>query len=221
MVGLEEVDRPGPEPSEEVWKLDLHVHGRNLEITEKTQEHIESKLKQIDRHLPGISDVTVELACEATRSNNDRIVAQVTLHVGGTLLRAQQRAGNTKAAVNSVAQALDQQIKRYKSHAYRSERSRLASRSANLETVASYDDTGGPDEGIMAGPAATGGGSADGQVVRVKEFEMEPTSVEEAAAQMQFLGHSFYMFLDSESEKHGVLYLRRDGNYGLIQPKSS
>ena len=57
-------------------------------------------------------------------------------------------------------------------------------------------------------------------MVRVKEFEMEPMSVDEAAVQIQFLGHSFYMFLDSETDKHSVLYLRGDGNYGLIQPRS-
>ena len=206
--------------------MDLHINGRNLEITDKTREHVESKLDQIDRHLPGISGASVELAYEATRSNDDRIVAQVTLHVGGTLLRAQRRAANTKAAVNSVAQALDQQIKRYKSHAYRSERSRQGGRAASQETEASYANTSGPDaNGPDVGPAdgleAPDSGFADGQVVRVKEFEMEPMSVDEAAVQMQFLGHSFYMFLDSESDKHSVLYLRGDGNYGLIQPKTA
>ena len=189
--------------------MDLHIFGRNLEITDKTREHVENKLDQIDRHLPGISDATMELAYETTRSNDDRIVAQVTLHVGGTLLRAQQRAANTKAAVNSVVKALDQQIQRYKSHAYRSERSRLAGRGS-----------GGPDEEPISVLEETDDGSADGHVVRVKEFDMEPMSVDEAAVQMQFLGHSFYMFLDSESDKHSVLYLRGDGNFGLIQPKS-
>ncbi len=205
--------------------MDLHIYGRNLEITDKTREHVESKLNQIDRHLPGISGASVELAYEATRSNDDRIVAQVTLHVGGTLLRAQRRAGNTKAAVNSVAQALDQQIKRYKSHAYRSNRNRQGGRAANEETEASYATAGRPDASGPSvspdGPEAPDSGYSDGQVVRVKEFDMEPMSVDEAAVQMQFLGHSFYMFLDSESEKHSVLYLRGDGNYGLVQPKSA
>ena len=190
--------------------MDLHIFGRNMEITDETRQHVETKLDQIDRHLPGISDATMELAYETTRSNDDRIVAQVTLHVGGTLLRAQQRAANTKAAVNSVVKALDQQIQRYKSHAYRSERSRLAGRGSD-----------GPDEEPIAVLEETHDGSADGHVVRVKEFDMEPMSMDEAAVQMQFLGHSFYMFLDSESDKHSVLYSREDGNYGLIQPKSA
>jgi len=62
--------------------LELHIYGRNLDIDDKTREHVESKLDQIDRHLPGLSNATVELAYGATRSQNDRIVAQVTLRVG-------------------------------------------------------------------------------------------------------------------------------------------
>lgn len=191
--------------------MELHIYGRNLEIDDTVREHVESKLNLIDRHLPGITNVTVELAFEATRSHNDRIVAQVTLHVGRTLLRAQQRAATTKSAVSSVAKTLDRQIERFKSHAYRSERSRLAGRGG----------VGDEAPGEIANNGATGSTEvfAGGQVVRLKEFDMELTSVEQAAAQMQFLGHDFYMFLDSESDKLSVIYLRGDGNYGLIQPK--
>ena len=64
--------------------MELHIYGRNLDIDDKTREHVESKLDQINRHLPGLSNATVELAYEATRSQNDRILAQVTLHVGQT-----------------------------------------------------------------------------------------------------------------------------------------
>ena len=85
---------------------------------------------------------------------------------------------------------------------------------ASQETQASYADTNEPDKKSTDGLDAADGGFENGQVVRVKEFDMEPMSVDEAAVQMKFLGHSFYMFLDSESDKHGVLYLRGDGNYG-------
>jgi len=202
--------------------LDLHIYGRNLNIDDKTREHVESKLDQIDHHLPGISNVTVELAYEATRSQNDRIIAQVTLHVGRTLLRAQQRAATTTSAINSAAQSLDRQVKRFKSHTYRSERSRQASRGANNDSERTYPEGFEPSpsaELSANGTAAVDEEFSDGQVVRLKEFDMEPTSVDNAAAQMQFLGHSFYMFLDSEANKHSVLYLRGDGNYGTIQPK--
>ena len=194
--------------------MELHIYGRNLEISDRTREHVESKLDQINRHLPGISNATVELAYEATRSHNDRVVAQVTLHVGRTLLRAQQRDANETTAINSVAKALDQQVKRFKSHTYRSERGRLAGRDATEEAFADK-----PEPTFSNSTSVMDEMFANDQVVRLKEFEMEPTSVDEAAVQMRLLGHDFYMFLDSETDKHSVLYLRGDGNYGMIQPR--
>ncbi len=92
--------------------MELHIYDLNLAIDDKTREHVASKLDQIDRRR-GLSNATVELAYEATPSQNDRIVAQVTLHVGRTLLRAQQQAATTTSAINSVAQSLDRQIKRF------------------------------------------------------------------------------------------------------------
>ncbi|MDA1127539.1 MAG: ribosome-associated translation inhibitor RaiA [Chloroflexi bacterium] len=144
--------------------MDLQISGRNLEISDQTREHVRKKLDQIDRRLPGIAGASVELAYEETRSSDDRIVAQVTLNVGGTLLRAQRRAATTSVAVNSVARALDRQIKRYKSHAYRSERSRQGGRAANQETEASYASTGGPDEGTAVGLETRDGGSKMGKL---------------------------------------------------------
>ncbi len=194
--------------------MELHIYGRNLEISDRTRKHVESKLDQINRHLPGISNATVELAYEATRSHNDRVVAQMTLHVGRTLLRAQQRDANETTAINSVAKALDQQVKRFKSHTYRSERGRLAGRDATEEAFADK-----PEPAFSNSTSVMDEVFANNQVVRLKEFEMEPTSVDEAAVQMRLLGHDFYMFLDSETDKHSVLYLRGDGNYGMIQPR--
>ena len=184
--------------------MELHIHGRNMDINNRTREHVESKLAQIDRHLPGISNATVELAFEDTRSNKDQLVAQVPLRMGRTLLRAQQRAANSKTAVNNATKALDQQNKRFKSHTYRSGRGRSSGREA-AEAEESAE--------------ALSDGTDDGQVVQLKEFNVEPISVNEAAAQMRFLGHDFFMFLDSESDKHSVLYVRGDGNHGMVQPK--
>ena len=174
--------------------MELHIYGRNLDIDDKTREHVESKLDQIDRHRPGLSNATVELAYEATRSQNDRIVAQVTLHVGRTLLRAQQRAATTTSAINSVAQSLDRQIKRFKSHTYRSERNRQAGRVAVSAAEMTYPEDALSIPSMDASSndtAAMDEELSDGQVVRLKEFDMEPTSVDDPAAQMQFWGHSF------------------------------
>ena len=188
--------------------VEVKLHATNLEINEAVRQHIHQKLNQIDRHLPGISSVVVELASEPTRSQKDRIVDQVTVKIGGSILRAEQRASNTKAAINLVTEALNRRVERYKSHAYRSQRARqnVPLRAQEIEE-ANLPDRSWEE----AGPSRD-------ELVRTKRVRMEPMSADEAAFQMQLLGHSFFMFLDRDSGQHNVVYLRDDGNYGLIQP---
>ena len=188
--------------------MELHIQGRNVEINDQVRNHVQQKLGQLGRHLPGLSRVTVELASESTRAQSDRVVAQVTLAVSGSVLRAEQRGSSTKTAINSVAEVLARRIERYKSRAYHSERAKKTPplRSQEAEAVAQ-----GPDP-------LESEGLAGGDLVKIKRFNMKPMTVEEAAFQMQLLGHRFFMFLDSESDRYNVLYLRDDGNFGLIQP---
>ena len=190
--------------------MDLQIQGRNLDISDQIKEHVTKKLGLIERHLPNIGRADVEIASEATRAQKDRVVVQVTLNVSGTLLRAQQRAATTKAAVNAVAQVLDRQIKRYKGQVYRSEREARGA----LEFDAG---AGPPTEEVLAENEL----GRIGTLGRVKHFNMEPMTVEQAARQMQQLDHTFYMFLDSETNLYSVLYMRGDANYGLIQPTVS
>jgi putative sigma-54 modulation protein len=182
----------------------LQIPGRNLEINDQVRNHISQKLDQLGRQLPGLTNATVELASEATRAQQDRVVAQVTLDVNGSILRADQRAPNTRTAINSAIEVLTRRIERYKSQTYHSERARqtLPRRAREAEEAApevSSDLT-------------------DGGMARVKRFVMTPMTVEEAAFQMQLLGHHFYMFLNRDSNHHNVLCQREDGNFGLIQP---
>ena len=94
---------------------------------------------------------------------------------------------------------------------YRSERASRNAPDADLVVSQSLlSENGAADDEATAAPA--------GDLVRIKRFDMEPMSVEEAALQMQYLDHSFYMFLDAETNRYSVLYRRADANYGLIQP---
>jgi ribosomal subunit interface protein len=148
--------------------LDLQIHGRNLEISAQIKEHVTDKLGLIDRHLPNIGRADVEIALEATRAQKDRVVVQV--NVSGTLLRAQQRAANAKAAVNAVAQALDRQIKRYKGQVYRSER----------EARGALEFDAGADRATEEALAETELGRI-GTLSRVKHFNMGSRPADAAA----------------------------------------
>ena len=146
-------------------------------------------------------------------------MVQVTLDVHGTVLRGEHRAASTTAAINSVAEALDRRVKRYKSQAYRSERARrMIPLGAQQAEQIEAEDLVPSDVDTQPEGDADGGSLPVGVLVRVKRFDMKPMTVEEAAFQMQLLGHTFFMFLDSESEQYNLLYQRDDGDYGLIQP---
>ena len=188
--------------------MELKIQTRNVEINDQVRRHITKKLGLINRHLPGITEAAVPVASEPTRSQQDRIVVQVTLDVNGDILRGEQRAASTTAAINAVAEVLDRRIERYKSRTYRSERARQLPplRTQEAEEMAQPRD-------VIEGELLP-----DGTLVRVKGFHMKPLTVEEAAFQMQLLGHDFFMFLNSESDQHNLLYRRDDGDYGLIQP---
>ena len=192
--------------------MDLRIQGRNIEITRSMREHVTAKLASLDRHLPAIARAEVEMASESTRSQQDRVVVQVSLNVGGDLLRAQRRAGNARAAVNATVDALDRQLNRWKAHTYRSERqSRHAPDADSVVEALSAVEADSPSEGSEAL-------TPTGDLVRIKRFNMEPMSVEEAALQMQYLDHDFYMFLDADTNRYSVLYRRNDANFGMIQP---
>ncbi len=191
--------------------MDLNIQGRNIEITRSMKEHVASKLASLDRHLPSIARAEVEMSSEPTRSQQDRVVVQVSLTVGGNLLRAQRRAANARAAVNAAAEALDRQVNRWKAHTYRSERQSRNAPDADLVAREPLPQENGAEDDLeLMAPS--------GDLVRIKLFDMEPMSVEDAALQMQYLDHSFYMFLDAETNRYSVLYRRADANYGLIQP---
>jgi len=198
--------------------VEVSIQTRNLEINDRVRQHITRKLDHINQHLPGISRALVEVASEPTRAQHDRIVVQVTLDVNGSLLRGEQRGANTTAAINSVAEVLDRRIQRYKSRAYRSERARRITPLSAQQAEEAEAAAAGSDVEIELDSETDDGAGPGGALIRIKRFDMKPMTVEEAAFQMQLLGHKFFMFLNSETEQYNLLYQRDEGDYGLIQP---
>ena len=188
--------------------MDLQIQARNLEVNDQVRNHISQKLDQLGRYLPGLTSATVELASEATRSQQDRVVAQVTLDVNGSILRAEQRAPNTRAAINSATEVLTRRIERYKSRTYRSARARQTQSLPVQEAEEATQEVNTEEVAELA----------DGGQIRVKRFAMTPMTMEEAAFQMQLLGHHFFMFLNKDTGHHNVIYQRDDGDFGLIRP---
>ena len=192
----------------EVGVMDLQLRSRNFKIDDTVQEYATKKFNRLDRLLPDDSHAEIEVSSSSTRAHSDLVKIQATIKSRGTILRAEQLGPNAKASIDAVVDILERKIAKFKSQTYRSKRAKNSTPFRVLQAEAA-EQTIGPEEGEIL---------ADGTLVRLKRFSMEPMTLEEAAWQMEMVGHSFYMFLNDESSQHNVLYRRDDGNYGLIQP---
>lgn len=182
----------------------VDVQARNIRLTDRIKEHIEKKAGKLDHYLPAIEEVYVELNhLKSARDANDRNVAQVTVRGKGLILRTEERADEVLAAFDTAIDNLHRQIDRYKGRHYRG---RGDGRSASdvIEEPAPLDETG----------------ELPPLVARRKHFRISPMNELEAVEQMKLLDHdNFFVFYNAETSKVNVLYRRRDGSYGLIEPE--
>jgi putative sigma-54 modulation protein len=177
----------------------LQVKGKNLEVPPAIREYAESKLAKLDRHLHENAQVEVELSMERNPSIAEAHVAEATVWTKGPVVRARESSSDMKASIDLLVGKLERQVKRA-----REKRRRNPIR---LRRSA-------PTEGQLSEPT-----SEEPRIVRVKQFALKPMSAEEAVLQLELLGHDFFVFQNADSSEVNVLYRRRDGNYGLIEPQ--
>lgn len=191
--------------------MELFIASKNLEINQQARAYIEKKLAPLARHLKTIDQAKVEVRRERTRSAQDNVVIQATLSMNNTLLRAEERAATVNAAVDMVARALGRQVMRYKERHFTNLVARKGGPDTSIRAPEAISD--GPDQEEEAVTAPSG------KLVRVKRFPMKPLTVEEAAEQMELLGHDFFFFVNADDQQYNVLYRRKDGDYGVIEPE--
>ena len=185
------------------------LNARNLDLTDRLRSQIERKLQRLDRITHEMAEADVELIGHASHSSDSAQVAEVTLRNNGDVLRSTASGSTPIAALDIVIDKLERQVVRTKERPG-SVRKR---HSDEIESVMHREALGTID-------APAQGRTADGppSVVKSKRFDMLPMFEEDAIGQMEELGHSFFVYLDAETEQIAVLYRRSDGNYGLIQP---
>ncbi len=177
--------------------MQVIISGKNMEVSDWLREYVEKKVSKLDRYLPSLTEVRVELAQEDTKSAKQSQVVQVTLRANGAILRGEERSSDLTAATDAVMEKLHKQIERYKAKRYR--------------------DRSDGERAPLAIESPTPAESP--RIVRVKRFRTPPMTEEEAIEQMELLGHNFFVFRNRESDTINVLYRRNDGNYGLIEPE--
>lgn len=185
--------------------MNLVVRGRNINITPRLEEYVDKKVGKLDRYLPTIDEARMELAVEETRSAQHSQIAQLTVRSRGHILRAEERGQDIFAAIDAVAEKMQRQITRYKDRLYErgQQRGTASVRTPELELL--------PEAEFEEEPL--------GAIVRTKKFPVTPMVAEEALEQMELLGHDFFIFFNSEVNGINVLYRRKTGDYGLLQPE--
>lgn len=181
----------------------VEVQTRHIRLTERIEEYVSKKAGNLDHYLPAIDEARVELAhYKAARDANDRNVVQVTVFGKGFTLRSEERADEALAAFDKALDKLQRQIERYKGKKHHG---RGDGRSASDVVEEVFDDETGELSPLFA---------------KRKKFVLFPMTEDEALIQMRNLGHdNFFVFYNVETSKVNVLYRRRNGSYGLIEPE--
>jgi len=177
----------------------LQVKGRNLEVSEQIRQYAEEKMGKLDRLVSDPTRVELELAVEKNRSIAENHVAEATVWTKGPTLRARESSSDMKASIDQLVGKLERQVKRYR------EKRRVAPRRHARDGGVPMEQPVELEESETA-------------IVKTKQFSVSPMSAEEAVLQLELVGHDFFVFRNAATDGINVVYRRRDGDYGLIEP---
>ncbi|OLO38111.1 ribosomal subunit interface protein [Alkalihalophilus pseudofirmus] len=182
--------------------MNFNIRGENLEITPALRSYVEKKVSKVEKYFDStpLSEVHVRLQV----MNNDNII-EVTIPMPQLLLRAEEKHEDMYAGIDLVVEKLERQIRKHKTKVNRKFR-----QDGTLKYMFKNDIEPLTEEGIE---------SEDIDIVRTKRFTFKPMDAEEAVLQMDMLGHSFFVFNNAVNGETNVVYRRKDGRYGLIEPE--
>ncbi|OGO02076.1 MAG: ribosomal subunit interface protein [Chloroflexi bacterium RBG_13_52_12] len=180
--------------------MELQITGTNMEIAPATHRYIERKFNKLTKHLPDIIEIKVEVTEEDTKSPQQRYLVRAAVNsgVGRSAFHGEERGEDLLKAIDKVATILTRQLEKHKGKLYSRGRGNPLARGKFKKPE--------PAQNVK-------------KVVKTKHFIVEPMAEEEAIAEMERLGHSFFLFLDAEADEVRLLYRRNDGNYGVIEPQ--
>ncbi len=175
--------------------MKINVRGKNMEVSPALQEYLEKRMGKLEKYF----DSQIEVQVTMSIVKGDHIV-EATISIDGLLLRGEETSQDIYASIDMVVDKLERQMHKYKTKINRKLKySGIKDLNEQMVETKPQED-------------------AEPVVVRTKRFAMKPMSVEEAILQMNLLGHSFFVFANADTEEINVLYARKDGNYGLIEP---
>jgi putative sigma-54 modulation protein len=181
--------------------MKLIVKGKHIDVADSIEGYVRKKMEKLEKYFDQIMEATATVSVEKNRQ-----IFEVTLQAKKAIIRAEEESDDMYISIDKVVEKLERQIIKYKGKLYSKSFSghNLAKEMNILENEKSNPDLS-TDEGI--------------RIVRTKKFVIKPMSPEEATLQMELLGHSFYVFNNEMTDQINVIYKRKDGNFGLIEPE--
>ena len=208
--------------------MDISIRSRNVDITEPVRMAVEEKVTRVTRILSGMDRAEVRFHEERNPRIAEKEVCEVTIHGHGHIVRARAAAPETLIAVDRVVDKLSHRMEKLKgklvgrSHPRRPASLDFARNGSGIVDdaasilVDSDDDESEADEFESFESDSVEQGDGQARIVRTKQFTIKPMTPQEAALQMELIGHDFFFFTNSETEKPAVVYRRKDGDVGLI-----
>ena len=170
------------------------ISGKNLDVTEGLKTAVQDKLGKLERYFTPNTEVHVTLSVEKERQK-----IEVTIPVKGNIIRSEQTSSDMYVSIDLVQEIIERQLKKYKKKLIDKKQNAVSFSDAFIEKI--EDD----EEEV--------------KIVRTKQFDIKPMYPEDACVQMELLGHDFYVFCNAETEQMCVVYKRKGGTYGMIEPE--
>ncbi len=189
--------------------MNVIVQGRNLDVPAPLRQYAERKIGKITKLFKDIQKAQVVLSVKRDGTLGRAQTVEVTVWGDGIMLRGEEATADMRASIDLVVEKLEKQLEKVRSRLIERRRSQESRRRARDHEAAVAELQAGVAPGAEAEPA----------IVRMKRFAMKPMTAEDAAVELELLGHDFYVFRNAQSGAVNVLYRRRDGNLGLIEPE--
>lgn len=178
-----------------------NIIGKNIDVWEKTKEMVVKKMGRVEKLFPADTEATITLSLEKLVST-----VEVTIPMNKRYVRAEVQDADMTAAMDKAVDILEGQVVRYK------KRMRTKVRNGADAYAAEYAAILVPEDDLDDEPMV--------KIEKIKHFEVKPMDAEEAVMEMELVGHSFFVFRNGETDEVNVVYKRKNGTYGLIEPEN-
>ncbi len=193
--------------------MKILIEGKNIELTKALKDYVNEKLQRLSHHFETIiknHEVKVKLSVLKNPRISKSNITEVTIFLDGKIIRSEQASEDMYASIDLVVDKLDRQIQKYKAKHYKSYQ---------------HKDRPDPVPALSGTLISTNGSNGkhdldhtEGKIIKSKKFKLHPMTPEEATHHLDLIDHDFYVFINQATSQINTIYLRKDGNYGLIEP---